>query len=94
MEVAGHVFDKMPAPPALVRAWDYQAYGVNVLDLPAGELATVRLAHNAHRAMSGYKHAAGKTVAWSKANPEAWAFVASVLETRLNLRKAQRENNG
>lgn len=91
--MAAHVFDKQPPPPVLSKAWDYQAYGVNVLDLPAGELPRLRLANNAHRALSGYKHAAGKTVPWSKANPEAWEFVASVLEARLNIRKAEREQN-
>lgn len=91
MAVAGHVFDRQPAPPWLSRAWDYQTYGVNVLDLPAGELQALRLASNAHRAMSGYKHSAGKTVQWSKANPEAWEFVATVLEQRLNERKQARE---
>lgn len=91
MAVAGYVFDKHPAPPELLRAWDYQAYGVNVLELPAGELPHVKLANNSYRAMAGYKHAgAGKTVAWSRANPDEWAFVASVLEVRLNTRKAQR----
>lgn len=92
MSVAAHVFDKQPAPSFLSRAWDYQAYGVNLLELPAGELQAIRLANNAHRALSGYKHAAGKTVAWSKANPEAWAFVAEVLEQRLKERKASRDN--
>lgn len=91
MAVAAHVFDKQAAPPALARAWDYQAYGVNVLELPAGELQITRFANNAHRALSGYKHAAGKTVAWSKANPDAWEFVAGVLEQRLKERKAARE---
>lgn len=91
MAVAGHVFDKQPAPPYLSRAWDYQAYGVNVLELPPAELQAIRLASNAHRALSGYKHASGKTVAWSKANPEAWEFVAGVLEQRLKERKASRE---
>lgn len=90
MAVAAHVFDKEAAPPWLSRAWDYQAYGVNVLDLPAGELQAVRLASNAHKAMIGYKHNAGKTVPWSKANPEAWAFVASVLEARLKMRLVAR----
>jgi hypothetical protein len=94
MAVAGHVFDGEPAPPWLARAWDYQTFGINVLDLPAGELQACRLAQNAHRAMSGYKHAAGKTVPWSKANPEAWAFVASVLEERLRLRKVKRTEDG
>ncbi len=82
MAVAAYVFDKAPAPPVLIKAWDYETYGVDVLALPIGELQAVKTAAYAHAALSGYKHATGRTVKWAEQNPEAWEFVAEVLAVR------------
>lgn len=83
MTVAAHVLDRQPAPPALSRAWDYERFGVNVLDLPPAHFYESRLAMNVYGALSGYVQAAGSTVQWTQRNPQAWNMVAKILEVRL-----------
>lgn len=90
MAVAFHVFDREPPPPALTRAWDYQEYGINLFELPAGELNEVRLAGNSFRALNSYKSAAGHTTKWAQANPQAWEFTAHILSALKKERKRLR----
>ena len=51
------------------------------MDYPAAEFARARAAKNVYLAMSGFKQASD-LVAWSDANPEAWAVVSYVLELK------------
>ena len=87
MGVAAHVFDKAPPPPLLTQAFDFQSFGVNILDLPPGTVSGIRAASNAYGAMRGYTSAAGNTVEWTKRNPGAWSFVAEILQERLKQKK-------
>lgn len=87
MAVAAVIYDQAPPPPELVRAWDYKAWGVNVLDLPAGEAPKISRAFNTYSHLSAYRRAAGsiRSVKWTQENPDAWAFVSWVLAERFRL---------
>lgn len=76
------MFDGHPPPPPLMRAWDYEHYGVDLMELPPGELPLIRTANNAYRALSSYKNASGNTAKWAEQNPDTWAWVAEVLAER------------
>ena len=83
MAVAGHVFDKTPAPPALKQAQMYQRWGVaDITKLPAGLPERLTVCLNVHNACAGYLAAGGKTVAWTRANPQAWNLVSWIIAER------------
>jgi len=94
MAVAAHVFDSDPPPPVLVKAWDYQSFGVDLLSLPAGELNALRLATNAHQALRGYTQASGHTVEWTNRNPSAWNLVSAIIEARRKELERKRQQDG
>ena len=81
--------DDEPPPPELVRAFDYQAWGVNVMELPPGELRSVSLARNLYHALNGWHHAKERSK-WQEQNAEAWQKVVSpVIAARIARLKAQ-----
>lgn len=92
--MAAHILDEEPSPPELRRAFDYKAWGVNVLELPAGELRAVSMAMYAYNALTGYQKASKKFEAteWSKANPEKWEFVSAIQAERMKRKREQRAN--
>lgn len=89
--MAAHILDDEPSPPELRRAFDYKAWGVNVLELPAGELRSASMAMYAYNALTGYRAATKKneTVKWTEANPEKWEFVSAIQAER---RRRKRES--
>jgi hypothetical protein len=91
MGVADHVFDKAAPPPLLIQAWDVERYGGNVFEMSPADLRGIRQATNYYNAIRGYTQAAGNTVPWSKANPDAWEFVAKVIERRKMRNSAEME---
>jgi len=83
--VADYVLGDDPPPPYLIRAFDYKQWGVNVLDLPPGEVRAVSQAINAYDNLAAYKRAAGhhRVRDWTLQNPQAWDFVSRLLAKRL-----------
>ena len=92
--MAAHILDDAPSPPELRRAFDYKAWGVNVLDLPPGELRAISLAMYAYNALTGYENAARKqaAVAWTEANPEKWEFVSAIMAERMRRNREKKLN--
>lgn len=93
MEAVGaYVYDGAPPPPVLLRAFDYRTFGVNVLDLPAGEVRAVSAAYNIYSAISAYRGAAAKHKAaeWAAANPDAYRTVSEVLRLHFRRQREQR----
>lgn len=72
--VGDFAYSEGQPPTDLIRAFDYKAYGVNVLDLPPGEVRRVTAAFNLYQSIKGYRNAAAKnkTAEWSKQNPDAY----------------------
>ena len=91
MAVGDYVFDGSPAPPELERAFDFKTWGVNVLDLPPGEVRAVTRAYNAYSHLSSYKSAAAahRAADWTAQNAQSWEFVSAVLAARM-----ERKRNG
>ena len=93
MAVAAHVFDKTPAPPILrkannAKAWGLRDYfGVPAMELPAGELARINTVLSYYDACRSYLSAGGKTVDWTRRNPQAWEIVSWCLAERIKGRK-------
>ena len=89
MSVAAYVLDKEPPPHELIRALNYQSWGVvDVMNLPAGLLPRMNVALNYHRALSGYVQAAkmNKSVDFTKSNPQDWDMVSRVLAIRKGIK--------
>lgn len=84
--MADYVYDKTPPPPALRRALDYKAWGVNLFQLPPGELVAINRAMNTYNALNAYRRAAGqnKTKEWTEQYPDAWNFVSLIIAERMN----------
>lgn len=87
--VADYVLDDAEPPPVLRRAFDYKAWGVNLLELPPGEVRAVNTAMNAYNTLSNYRRAGaqGKTKEWTESNPEQWEIVSALLADRMARRK-------
>jgi hypothetical protein len=83
-EVVGHVLDQKPAPPYLKLAQDMRTWGaVDIMSLPAGLLPRMNTALSVYIALSSYKNTpVGRTVDWTKQNPQAWKMVSSILAER------------
>lgn len=84
MAVADYVLGDEAPPPELIRAFDFKTWGVNILDLPPGEVRALSTAINSYENLAAYKRAAAqhKTSDWTRANPQAWEFVASIIAER------------
>lgn len=81
--MAAYVIDKDPPPPELVRAFDYKTWGVNVHEMPPGEVRAVTTAWNAYQHLNGYYSAPpGRAVEWTKRNPQGWEFVSGIIAER------------
>lgn len=59
-----------------------QAWGVDMLSLPAGDVRRMTVAMNAANCVTGYLKSAPNTVTWTQHHPEAWAFVSSMMTLR------------
>ena len=88
--MADYILGDDPPPPELVRAFDYKTWGVNVLDLPPGEVRRVSTAMNTYENIAAYKSAAGRhrSSEWTAQNPQAWEFVSRVIAERKARRRA------
>lgn len=82
--MAAHCFDGDAAPPELRRAFDFKTWGVDLMNLPAGELDRANNALGAYNAINAYLNAKGNTAQWAKDNRRAWEFVAEVIKKRKN----------
>ncbi len=72
-----------PMPPMVAAAVQYGGHLENGgLDMPAGLPLKLRYYHNVFRAFEAYQASAGNSVAWTKANPQAWDLVTSVIAMR------------
>lgn len=89
MAVADYVLGDEPPPPELIRAFDYDTWGVDVLDLPPGEVRIASQAINTYKNLAAYKGAAGrnKTSEWTAQNPQAWDFVSGLIAERMKRRR-------
>jgi len=87
--VAAYVLDDTAPPPDLRRAFDYRAWGVDLYQLPPGEVRRINRAMNTYNTLTAYKRAGakGETAEWSKNNPEAWEQVSAILAERMKRRK-------
>lgn len=87
-----YVYSDGPPPPALVRAFDYKAWGVDVHDLPPGMVRAISNAWNVYSLLNEYRGAAGrgKTADWTIANPAKWEQVSALLADRMK----RRQRNG
>ena len=90
--VADYVLDGEPPPPELRRAFDYKAWGVNLMQLPAGELRTINRAMNAYSTLNSYRKAGAKGQAkeWTENNPDDWEFVSAIIADRMKRRKERK----
>ena len=84
MAVGDYVLDKQKPPPLLIKALNYEKWGIgDIMQLPAGLLPKINTALSYYHALTGYMSAAGSTAAWTKRYPQAWEAVALVLEQRM-----------
>jgi hypothetical protein len=92
--VADYVFDNAPPPPELRRAFDYKAWGINLLQLPAGEIRTINRAMNAYSTLRDYRkaQARGKASEWTEQNPDDWQFVSAIIADRMTRAKERKQN--
>ncbi len=71
----------------LVTAWRIRRwgspYGGGWMEWPAGLIDRVTIAENIYQACASYKNApAGRSVAWTQQNPQAWQIVSAILAQR------------
>ncbi len=95
--VSAHCFDGEPAPPELSAALTYQRWGVgDVMALQAGVLPRVNVCLNVYTSVRGYLSTGGKTVEWTRHNPDAWRIVSTLImarkETRRNAKQITANN--
>ena len=92
MAVGAYVWDQAKPPPMLVKALNYEKWGVaDVMQLPAGLLPQLNTALNFYHAMRGYR-GARKSTEWSKSNPDGWNIVSWYLSERMEQRKSGDRN--
>jgi len=83
MAVGDYVLDGQNPPPFLLKALNYEKWGIgDIMKLPAGMLTQINVSLNCYHALMGYKSAAGRTAVWTKGNPAAWEIVSYILEQR------------
>ena len=88
MAVGDYVLDGQKPPPLLIKALNYEKWGIgDIMQLPAGLLPKINTALSYYHALRGYTSAAGRTAIWSKNNPQAWDAVSLVLEQRMERNK-------
>ena len=87
MAVGDAVFDDAPLPPLLITALNYERWGVNVRELPAGLMQRMTAVLNVYHAVAAYRHAAGRSAQWARANPDAWEIVSAILRERMERKK-------
>lgn len=89
--MADYVLGNEPPPPELIRAFDYEQWGVNIMELPPGEIRAASQSINAYKNLAAYKQAAGsnRTSEWTAQNPQAWEFVSAIIAERM-----KRKRNG
>ena len=81
MAVGDYVFDNEQPPPELTRALNYQKWGVNARELPAGILPVANVCINYYNAIYGYKSAPKKSE-WTKRNPFGWNLASWYISER------------
>jgi len=92
MAVGDYVFDKQKPPPELVKALNYEKWGIgDVMQLPAGQLGTMNTALFYYHSLQGYRSAANKTVEWTKKNPQAWEAVSYIIDQRRKRKHGNRD---
>lgn len=85
MAVAAAVFDDAAPPPDLLRALNYERWGIgDVRELRAGLLQRLNAALNVYHACQNYVGAAGNANAakWTQANPKAWNMISWIIAER------------
>ena len=93
MAVGDYLFDKKKPPPELVKALNYEKWGIgDVMRLPAGMLPMFNVCLNYYYAIQGYRNASNKTVEWTKRNPDSWDMVSWVIEQRKERNKHGNRN--
>ena len=84
MAVGDYVLDGQKPPPILIKALNYEKWGIgDIMQLPAGLLPKINTALSYYHALTGYMSATGSTAAWTKRYPQAWDAVSWVLEQRM-----------
>lgn len=86
--MAGCVLDGAPAPPILKTAQMYRAWGIgDPMELPAGLLPQMQIALNVYDALTSYKSSSGRSVEWTKRNPDAWRLVSAIIAERKRVKR-------
>jgi hypothetical protein len=81
--VSDYAFDGGTIPPELQQAMMLTTWGAgDVFSLPAGLLPKMNASLNIYRAVKGYLSNSGKTVEWTKRNPDQWNLVSALLAER------------
>ena len=84
MAVGDYVLDGQNPPPLLIKALNYEKWGISdIMQLPAGLLPKINTALSYYHALNGYMSAAGRTADWTKKYPQAWKMVSLILEKRM-----------
>ena len=82
MAVGDHVFDGHEPPPLLVKALNYQRWGIGDINrLAPGLLAKINTCLNYYNAISGYR-SAKKVTSWAQNNPQAHGLVTWYISQR------------
>ena len=88
MAVGDFVLDRKAPPPELIKALNYERWGIgDIMQLPAGLLPIMNTCLSYYHSLSGYMSAAGNTSAWASRNPKAWQLASEVIEARMERRK-------
>jgi len=91
MAVGDYLFDGGEPPPILLKALNYERWGIgDIMQLPAGLLPRINLALNHYHAINGYLSAT-KVTQWTNANPQAWDIVSWVISQRMERKRGNRD---
>jgi hypothetical protein len=87
MAVGDYLFDGEQPPPILLKALNYERWGIgDIMQLPAGLLSRINISLNYYHAISGYL-SAKKVTQWTSNNPEAWDIVSWVINQRMERKR-------